>query len=298
MSSFYNIARDKGGKDDNSIERGLIDKLSELKGGSEIEVVIDRYAPWKGQDSVDIRSDGVYFLERNDHTFSPVVIKAAVRVLYKLGFRGYFNIGLSGNVVTFRALQVANKKRNIKERFQSHYATSLDYEDDILLWRKALANPVPLFKTNKHDRLIAIFDDEGFYFSSDAEEIYKKVKSKPHIYTARSESGNYLYFGISNQRGGRWKRAPFYHLGTLAHEILGTKRRDDQNHKHWVEAWFDMEGFKQFQKNSMYQIRMKRLVVISFYVPEFPASEAHLKKAESRLIAFAKSRGLKVLNLK
>jgi hypothetical protein len=298
MSSFYNIERAKGGKDNNAIKKGLIGKLNELKSGAEIAVRIDRYAAWEGQDSVDICSDGIYFFDRNDHTFAPVVIKSAVRVLYKLGLRGYFNIRVLGNVVTFQALKIVNKKINIKDRFQSHYATSPDYGSDMLLWKKALANPVPLFKTTNHDPLIAIFDDKGFYFSSDAEEIYERIKSERHIYTARSESANYLYFGISNQPGGRWKRAHAYHLGILAHEILGTTRYDDQNHKHWVEAWFDMKSFKQFRNDSMYQIRMKQLVVISFYVPEFPASKSELKKAESRLIALAKSKGFRVLNLK
>jgi len=297
MSSFYNIARAKGGKADNAIERGFMVKINELKIGGEISVRIDRHAPWAGRDDVYISSDKICFLDRNDHTFSPAPVKAAVRVLYKLGFRGYFNIRVSGNVVTLQVLQASNKNKNISQRLQAHYCMSLDYMDDILLWRQALANPVPLFKTTKHDPLTAIFDDKGFNLSSDAEKIYEKVKSKPHIYTARLESGNYLYFGISNQRGGRWKRAHAYHLCTLAYEILGTTRYDGQNHKHWVEAWFDMNSFKQYHSDSMYQIRMKQFVVISFYMPEFPVSRSDLKKAESRLITLAKSKGFTVLNL-
>lgn len=188
--------------------------------------------------------------------------------------------------------------KDAKDRFPFHCSEIVAHHHDELLWRQALAKAVPLFKTAEDDPLIAIFDNKGFYFSSDAERTYKKIRSEPHIYAARAEPCNHLYFGISNQAGGRWKRAHAYHLGTLAYEILGTKRYDDQNHKHWLESWFDVESFKQHSKGPIYQIRMKKLVVISFFVPEFRPSKIDLIKMESRLIALAKRKGFNVLNLK
>jgi len=188
--------------------------------------------------------------------------------------------------------------KETKNRFPDHCCAAVDYLHDDLLWRQALAKPVPLFKTIDDDPLIAIFDEKGFFFSSDAVKLYKPIKSEPHIYVARAEPCNHLYFGLSSQPGGRWKRAHAYHLGTLAYEILGTKRYDDQNHKHWIEAWFDVGSLTQNSERPVYHIRMKKLVVISFFIPEFKPSRSDLKKMESRLVAMAKSKGFEVLNLK
>lgn len=67
MSSYYDITRAKGGKDDVAIERGLLNKINELKAGSEIKISIDRHASWEGIDRVDMHPNGVYFNEREDY---------------------------------------------------------------------------------------------------------------------------------------------------------------------------------------------------------------------------------------
>ena len=105
MASLYNVARSHGGKHDIAIKRGLKLKINELKAGSVIKIKLDSSARWKGRDRVDIHLDGVNFIDRSDHTFSPVAIKAAARVLHKLGFRGRFEIEAFGDTVIIQPLQ-------------------------------------------------------------------------------------------------------------------------------------------------------------------------------------------------
>jgi len=298
MPSFYDIMRARGGKDDFAVEKGLSEKESELRAGSTVEIKIDRYSPWEGGDRVDIHSNGVYFLDRRDHTFSPVVIKSTVRILHRLGFTGHFDIKIHGDKITVHPLQINRENNETSRNMSVANITSLDDIDDKSLWKQALANPVPLFKTKEGDPLEAIFDDKGFYLSPEAYEIYRKIKSEPHLYTVRAESGNYFYFGISTQPGGRWKRSHAYHLGTLAYELLGAIRYDDQDHGHWIEAWFDKDSFENVLPKSLYFIRMKERILISFYTPEFPVIKRDLERAESKLISIALSKGLNVLNRK
>ena len=172
----------------------------------------------------------------------------------------------------------------------------LEYNDQGL-WEWALANPVPLFRTSKDDSLIAIFDKRGFFFSEEAERVYKEIKSKPHIYAARFASEDVIYIGKSNQTGGRWKRSHYYHLGCLAYEILGTTYPKDQKHDHWVRSWFKIETVTKTQTESRHHIPMRQIVVISFCVPEPPATSSQLREAERRLIALARRKGLTVLNI-
>ena len=101
-------------------------------------------------------------------------------------------------------------------------------------------NSVPLFNTLDKNSLSAVFDDKGFFLSSEAQEKYKKIFDEPHLYIAyiKNKKGT-TYIGKSFQKGGRWKRSHAYHLGTLAHHLNNTIRYDDQNHGHWIEAWMD-----------------------------------------------------------
>ncbi|GAH62770.1 unnamed protein product, partial [marine sediment metagenome] len=214
------------------------------------------------------------------------------------GFIGQFNIKVHGDKVTVHPLQINRENNETSKNMPDANIISLDDIDDSSPCELALANPVPLFKTKEGDPLEAIFDDKGFYLSSEADEIYRKIKSEPHLYTARAESGNYFYFGISNQPGGRWKRSHAYHLGTLAYEVLGATRYDDQNHGHWIEAWFEKDSFGNVIPESLYSIRMKERILISFYTPEFPVIKRDLERAESKLISIALHKGLNVLNLK
>lgn len=111
MANYYDVTRARGGKDDFTIERGLLDKIDELKADLKIEIRLERYSPWEGKDRVRINSVGVYFLDKKDHTFSPVVIKATVRMLHRHGFRGYFDINVYGDIVTVQPVQKLMKQR-------------------------------------------------------------------------------------------------------------------------------------------------------------------------------------------
>ncbi len=44
MADNYNITKAIGGKDDVAIERGLLNKIDELRGGSEIEIKFKKTA--------------------------------------------------------------------------------------------------------------------------------------------------------------------------------------------------------------------------------------------------------------
>ncbi len=297
MGDNYNITKAIGGKDDVAIERDLLNKIDELKGGSEIEIKIDRCSPRKGKDRVDIHTDSVYFFDKKDFTQSPVAIQAAVRILHKHGFRGYYCIEVSGNVVAIQPFWTEKERKISTKKSSKHKEISSENINDTSLWNFAFANPFPLFLALENDSMVALFDKNGFFLSPEATKIYGKIKSKPHVYSARSESGNNIYIGISNQSGGRWKRSHAYHLGGLAHEILGTTRYDDQNHSHWVESWFEIENFKKKYIDSKYHIRMRDKVIISFFVPEPHATKEELRLLESRLISIARGKGLNVLNI-
>ena len=100
-------------------------------------------------------------------------------------------------------------------------------------------NSKPLFKTSPVDKLLASFDDKGFWFSDEAQSDYNKIKNDPHLYVA---FGNGCYYvGKSFQPGGRWKRSSAYHLGTLVHELIGSDKKDHK-HGHWNESWMDLES--------------------------------------------------------
>lgn len=96
-------------------------------------------------------------------------------------------------------------------------------------------NSVLLFKVHEENNQLAIFDHKGFQFSLPASTIYNQIKSQPHLYVAYGNG--FYYIGKSFQANGRWKRNHYYHLGTLAHEILNSIKADEQRHEHWVNAW-------------------------------------------------------------
>lgn len=165
------------------------------------------------------------------------------------------------------------------------------------LWPQALSDPLPLFLTIPNDKLVARLDDKGFFLSPEAQTAYKLIKDLPHLYVARLKSENWFYFGKSNQPGGRFKRAHAYHLGGLAHELLGTTREDDQrSHRFWLKAWFDLP--KRDVKNRLerdggyYLARLREPIVLSF----LQAPSEQLRNLESALIAEAKRIGKDILN--
>lgn len=231
-------------------------------------------------------NDPSYFLQRQD-TFKCSSIRAMFWLAKVLDdHRSYFK---------------QNMVRIILNPSIPHVAMAVPAVDVSLdgnlegLFKSALANPVPLFRTAADDPLLAVFDEKGFFLSEEAQRIYDQVKDLPHIYVARLGLEDAYYFGISNQPGGRWKRSHAYHLGGLAYEILGTKRDDDQNHSNWLRAWF--EPFEHERRGSHYVIRMREKIIISF-VSRPRWSKAELEMVESRLIALARERGLIVLNKK
>lgn len=320
----YNLTTARGGKYDAAIQKALTPHLATIRAGGNVVISpgVLGGQHFTGTDLVDIRpgyapSDAV-FLSRSDHTWSPAPIKAAVRVLDSNGFRGVFEIAVSQTTLTIKPGPPSGGKASASSPPPGTAAPpggptgpaaspippappapgstspSLSVATDDSLWKSALADPLPLFRTAPDDPLLAVFDAKGFFLSKEAQRVYDQIKSLPHIYVARLESENAYYFGISKQSGGRWKRQHAYHLGGLAHEILGTKRYDDQDHSTWVAAWF--EPFDGARRGSNHVIPMKEKVVVSFFVPEPPASKPQLEAAESRLIAMARGRALVVLN--
>jgi hypothetical protein len=178
------------------------------------------------------------------------------------------------------------------------------FRDPAFLWARALQFPVPLFKTDPTNPLVAVFDAKGFFLSAEAEKVYNqkldkdgrkiRLKNLPHIYTARTATGNNFYFGISKQCGGRWKRAHAYHLGTLAYQMLGTTRYDDQDHSGWLALWFELGSFQ--STTGGYTVRMKEQLVFSFFMLHAKTKRTELKQAESLLINEARRRGVRVVN--
>jgi hypothetical protein len=101
MESIYRIDRARGGKkDDPSVERSL--RGAYIRPGSSLTIQLDRISPWNGRDKVEILDDCVIFHNCKTHNFSPKAIKAAVRVLYKYGHRGPFQISVKGDLLTIQ----------------------------------------------------------------------------------------------------------------------------------------------------------------------------------------------------
>ena len=150
---------------------------------------------------------------------------------------------------------------------------------------------VPLFLPCHQHPGRAFFDSKGFFLSEPAKEQYQSMADSPHIYIAYQKSRNNIYVGKSNQTGGRWKRSHYYHLGTLAHELLHTKKDDDQDHSHWIPAWFDLPDHECTEGRC---ITLKEDVLISFRCFQ----DTFLEKIEYGLIAEARKRGIACLNRK
>ncbi|MGQ9610667.1 MAG: hypothetical protein ACUVWN_15335 [bacterium] len=167
------------------------------------------------------------------------------------------------------------------------------------LWKSALKDPVPLFKT-VYDQTLAIFNDEGFFLSEEAEKKYKHIRSKPHIYVARLESGDAYYIGSSNQQGGRFKRNPAYHLGGLACEILEKKDKNKQDHSKWVQEWFKCSTRALNSCKTCHAfyhtVRLKEKVIISFFSSEKEEFKKYLKNYEVILQLWAWGNGFTMLN--
>ena len=121
-----------------------------------------------------------------------------------------------------------------------------------------------LFQHHKDNQFAAIFDNKGFIFTAEAQKNYNSIKNQPHLYVAwTNHEKGYYYIGKSFQVGGRWKRQHAYHLGTLAHHLLGTIRYDDQNHAHWISHWMNDETKAEIDSN-LYSIALTKEVYISF----------------------------------
>ena len=122
------------------------------------------------------------------------------------------------------------------------------------------SNSKPLFRTTTEDNLLVSFDDKGFQLSDEAKRVYDNIKNDPHLYVAFGSE--WYYIGESFQPGGRWKRGHAYHLGTLAHELLGSKNSVDQKHSHWNQAWMNMTSLQ--KSDSGHSIMLNSEVRISF----------------------------------
>ena len=167
MPSRYNLARARGGKDDAAIEEALKDKWDALRRQDKITTIVEslRRPHWEGQDRVDIQADHAVFLDRNDNTFSPVAIKAAVRVLHKHGFRGLFWIKVSGDKLCIQPLAMC-KRGTVLISSLSRESSSGWVSNVESLWSSVLVNPVSLFRTTVDDPLLAVFDEKDSSYPS------------------------------------------------------------------------------------------------------------------------------------
>jgi hypothetical protein len=168
-------------------------------------------------------------------------------------------------------------------------------------------NSFKLFHTNENDRLVAFFDKRGFWLDKKTKIEYKKIMSKPHLYIAFSKNKDgYIYIGMSNQKGGRWQRGHSYHLGTLAHTILGTTKSYDQDHTKWVKNWMRIDTL--IINDKVHSIELNEELLISFipfelYDKEVSNISTNLtykevnEVIEEKLIHFYKKRGYNLLNV-
>lgn len=164
-----------------------------------------------------------------------------------------------------------------------------------------------LFLTNENDNLIALFDKSGFWFDKQTKSEYKKIMSLPHIYIAFSSmKDGYIYIGMSNQNRGRWQRGHAYHLGTLAHSLLGTTNSFDQDHSSWIKRWMKLDTMNINDK--IHCIKLKEDIFISFVPLNFYENDIKFnaknltdrqvnQEIEKRLIHFYKKKGLNLLNI-
>lgn len=170
------------------------------------------------------------------------------------------------------------------------------------------SNSFQLFKDFENTSSFVIFDLKGFWMSEKAEIEFNKIKNLPHIYIVHTDDNSGYYIGISNQKGGRWKRSNAYHLRDLACDILGLKpNQGNQNHVHWIENWFEKDSLKKIN-NTNYIIKLKKKVNISF-IPFYyysnlnfdSLSKPEIKKInsikEEELITHFKNQSISLLNV-
>jgi hypothetical protein len=166
-------------------------------------------------------------------------------------------------------------------------------------------NSYPLFKTIGNNNLCALFDKKGFEFSELAVTAYNEIKSQPHLYVAYGNG--FSYIGKSFQKNGRWKRGHYYHLGTLAHELLpDLLKNDEQRHDHWIAAWMILDSLNIC--SAPFSINLRDEIKIAF-IPFVQYSNGvghekmckqeirHVNKIkEVELIRFLRSEGIQLLN--
>jgi hypothetical protein len=144
-------------------------------------------------------------------------------------------------------------------------------------------NSVLLFKVAEGNDQLAIFDNRGFEFSLPAFTLYSQIKSQPHLYVAYGNG--FYYIGKSFQSNGRWKRSHYYHLGSLAHEILNSQKSDEQRHDHWVDAWMHRNTVNVFQLPYHIQLRIEvKIAFIPFELYSGGLNYNELEKPEIRRI--------------
>lgn len=153
----------------------------------------------------------------------------------------------------------------------------------------------------------AVFDDKGFIFTEETQNIYNKIKSTPHLYVAYSDNyDGFIYIGKSFQNGGRWKKQHAYHLGSLAYHLLNCIRYDDQNHQHWIKNWMLETSLR--KDLDFHRIKLRNRVFIALIPFETYSSvcfnqlnKSQIKEINSQkekeLIASYKLEGVNLLNI-
>jgi hypothetical protein len=125
-------------------------------------------------------------------------------------------------------------------------------------------NSVLLFRKLEGSNNSIIFDYKGFWLSNEAQQFYNQHKNNPHLYIVSTDTNNGYYIGKSFQKGGRWKRSNAYHLRDLTCNILDINpNRDNHNHLHWIENWFDINSLEQIE-NDCFTLGLLKEIKICF----------------------------------
>lgn len=194
----YDLTSAKGGKYDDYLNKALESIRGLLDSDHKVTIRLQEQSRWTGKDLVQILNESAIFFNRRDHTFVPVVIKATVRVLNKLGFRGAFIIQVSPLDLTI--IQLSKQMTDFSPSLLHHESGCKSTEKCQISYSQATSNATLLFLTHPDDLKAALFDDKGFYLSLEAEKIYKEICDLPHVYVARLASGKWPYIGVSCQR--------------------------------------------------------------------------------------------------
>ena len=233
----------RGGKDDDWLEARIEGKLDKLEKHIKIDITPARDPPWIGEDRVDIRSDGyATFLDRDDYSLSPVMIVAAVRILYKKGFRGRFKFILKKNNLSIhpydayretskefewtlkKEIILSNRRNNFNKRNFEIESFYRKYEEkSYISKRKPIAMRILINKRKTIEFGKALKDGYYQYFEFYNENIRKKMPEYKYLtprYKDPKSAYAYFFGCMMDQMGVS---------GKITWEAMGKLERLDPN---------------------------------------------------------------------